>query len=340
MVTQQLPGTPIRELRSGITVLRYPPGSRFTVDALSGGAFAGADVVCLFGVGHDPTGKWWEPVLSAPIAPSGVRLLKVGTDGDIPLRRIPPPMYRQLDGVLCQTPQISLEAQAVGVPAQACFSIRNGIDMHGWHHELPARVDARRELDIHTQAFVVLGLGRFTVRKRFGDLIRAFDDFACGLSVSVQPELLLHGSDFGQEDGEETALRELAQLVSGRVRFVSPSVDARVSLAATDIMVTLSEREGAPNVFIEAFMTDRPVVASDLPGHRIYVQEQQQGLLVPVGDHAAAVAAIRQLHDDPAGREVMGASAAAAAMRFDIGITSHDYLRAFASARRRTGANR
>lgn len=330
MVTQQLPGTPIREQRSGITVLRYPIGSGlFTAEAAVDGVFTEASVVCLFGVGHDRLARWWGPVLDAPVAADGVRLLKVGTDDDIPLR-----MYRQLDGVLCQTPRIASDAEAVGIPARACFPVRNGLDIDKWRNGTPSKSDARQELDVRDDAFVVVGLGRFTLRKRFGDLIQAFGAFADSLNYSGQPELVLHGSDFGQDDGDEVGLRTFARRARHPIRFIPPSIDVRVSLAAADVMVTLSEREGAPNIFIEAFATGRPVVASDLPGHRMYVRNQVHGLLVPVGDHAAA-AALAQLHDNPARREAMGACAAAAASHFDIRITSQDYLSAFTASRSR-----
>lgn len=336
MVTQQLPSTPIREQRSGITVLRYPIGpGLFTAEAATDGVFTGADVVCLFGVGHDRLARWWGPVLEAPIAAGGVRLLKVGTDGDIPLRGIAHRMYRQLDGVLCQTSRIASEAEAVGIPARACFPVRNGLDIDKWRNGMPSKSDARRELDVHGDAFVVVGLGRFTLRKRFGDLIQAFDAFAHSLNGTGRPQLVLHGSDFGQDDGDEAGLRTLARRARYPSRFIPPSIDARVSLTAADVMVTLSERKGAPNIFIEAFATGRPVVASDLPGHRMYVRNQEHGLLVPVGDHAAAAAALAQLHDNPVRREAMGSSAAAAASHFDIRITSQDYLSAFTTSRRR-----
>lgn len=333
MVTQQLPRTLIREQLRGIEVLRYP--GLFTAEAVGDGVFSGADAVCFFGVGHDRLARWWGPALEAPIAADGVHLLKVGTEGDIPRRGIPHHMYRQLDGVLCQTSRIAAEAKAVGVPQRACFPVRNGLDLDRWRDGMPSKSDARREMGIPSKAFVILGLGRFTLRKRFGDLIQAFVDFARGVKSSGWSELVLHGSDFGQDDGEEAHLRVLARRAGHPVRFIPPSVDARLSLAAADVMVTLSEREGAPNIFIEAFATGRPVVASDLPGHRVYVANQQQGLLVPVGNLAAAAAALRHLHDDQTRREAMGAVAATTASHFDITITSQDYLRAFVTSRRR-----
>jgi glycosyltransferase involved in cell wall biosynthesis len=343
MVTQRLPDTAGREYRRGIEIHRFPAvdGHPFTAVAADDGLYADADVVCMFGVGHDPRARWWLPVLDASLASHGVRLLKVGTDGDISQRGIPAELYRRLEGVLCQTTAIAREAQAVGVPADACYPVRNGLPLRQWTAGQPTRSDARRELSIADTAYVVLGLGRFTHRKRFPELVAAFATFASEADVPAGragPVLLLHGSDFGQDDGEEPALRARVAALgpSFDVRFVPPTIASAVSLAATDVMVTLSEREGAPNVLVEALASSRPVVASDLPGHRVYIQDGRQGLVVPLGDTAAAAAALARLHDCPQQRSRMGEHAHTTAIHFDIARTCRDYLRAFAHARSRT----
>jgi len=119
LVTRLLPGTSARTRHEGVDVWRYPDdgAAPFTAHAAAEAMFADADAVCLFGVGDDPDAKWWRPVLDARLADHGVRLLKVGTEGDITLRRISPTLYQRLDGVLCQTPGIAVEAQSVGIAA-------------------------------------------------------------------------------------------------------------------------------------------------------------------------------------------------------------------------------
>jgi glycosyltransferase involved in cell wall biosynthesis len=338
VITQQLPGTCRYERRSQIDLRRYPTsGSRtFTAAAAADGAFSDADVVCLFGIGHDPTAAWWMPVLDAHLADRGVRLLKVGADGDIPQRGISVDRYRRLDGVLCQTPVIAAEAQEVGLAGHACYPVRNGLSLAQWVADLPDIAEARHQLAVRPDAFVVVGLGRFTQRKRFADLVSAFTAMAAKeTGESARPVLLLHGSDFGQSDGVEAALRSQVESVGvwADVRFVTPDVDPRVTLAAADAMACLSEREGAPNVFIEAFASGCPVVASDLPGHRVYADDGIHGRIVPVGDIRAASAAFDSLWRDRAGRLRMAEAARGAATNFDIAQTSIDYLRAFADAR-------
>lgn len=346
MVTQQLSGTAPQEMRSGITVHRFPDraardGKSFTAHAADAGVFAGAGVVCLFGVGHDPTADWWQPILDTTLALGGVRLLKIGTEGDISIRGIPPDLYQRLDGVLCQTPGIAAEARAIGITATDCHPVRNGLNVAEWTRGLPSRADARRVLRVPDDAFVVAAIGRFTHRKRFGDLIRAYVEFARRVAKVPAPVLLLHGSDFGQDDGEEAALRTLtADLPTwADVRFLAPSPDVRATLAACDVAASLAVREGAPNVFIETFAAARPMIATDLPGHRVYVRDGVHGLLVPVGISdetiAATTFALTTLYGDPSRCASMGVAARRRADNFDIARTVQDYLCAFSNARSR-----
>jgi len=50
-----------------------------------------------------------------------------------------------------------------------------------------------------------------------------------------------------------------------------------------------------------------PVVASDIPGLRAVVGNEEAGLLFPRGDSEAAAAAVMQLVNDPRLREGLGA---------------------------------
>jgi glycosyltransferase involved in cell wall biosynthesis len=341
IVTQLGPSGVRMAQPTGLTVHRYEAGTDFTSSAAEAGQFDGADVLCVFGVGNDPAAAWWRPVLDARLAHHGVRLLKPGTDGDVTRAQIPGSMYIRFDGVLCQTRRIASEAQALGVPSGSCFAVRNGLDVETWRDALPSQQDARLLLALPDAGFVVLDLGRFIRRKRFPDLLRSFARFASESRPPRRgdepPVLLLHGSGFARVDSDEAELRGLAKrlMPSADVRFVPPTVDPRLTLAAADVLAVLSEREGAPNVFVEAFASKRPVIATDLVGHRVYVHHGREGLLVPVGDQGAVVASLRRLHDQPGLLSHMSRAAFVAAAHFDVSSTAGDYLHAFTTSRQR-----
>lgn len=100
----------------------------------------------------------------------------------------------------------------------------------------------------------------------------------------------------------ETALKELAsELGLGeRVRFTGFVSDEErdALLAKTRVCVCPSEKEGWGLTVIEANCYGTPVVASDAPGLTESVRDGETGLLVPVGDVDANVAAVASLLED------------------------------------------
>jgi len=71
-------------------------------------------------------------------------------------------------------------------------------------------------------------------------------------------------------------------------------------LAATDVMVTTSVKEGLPQVILQALAMERPVVASRVGAIPEVVVHEETGLLCPAADVGAFVAAVRRFLSDPA----------------------------------------
>jgi glycosyltransferase involved in cell wall biosynthesis len=92
----------------------------------------------------------------------------------------------------------------------------------------------------------------------------------------------------------------------GIVRFIGPVDDVRPYLAAADVVVLPSYREGIPRAAMEAAATGRPVAAYDVRGVREVI-DPDTGLLAPRGDTAALAAVVAGLLDDPERRRRLGA---------------------------------
>ena len=73
------------------------------------------------------------------------------------------------------------------------------------------------------------------------------------------------------------------------------------------VVVPTMYGEGVPTVLLEAAASGRPVVASDTPGCREFVEDGVNGLLVPPGDAMALALAIERLATNPPLRAEMGA---------------------------------
>jgi glycosyltransferase involved in cell wall biosynthesis len=95
---------------------------------------------------------------------------------------------------------------------------------------------------------------------------------------------------------EETILTWQA---AGLVKWLGHVDDMPKLLAAADIVVLPSYREGLPKTLIEAASCAKPLITTDVPGCREVVTHGVDGLLVPIRDARALARAIARLQDDP-----------------------------------------
>jgi glycosyltransferase involved in cell wall biosynthesis len=76
--------------------------------------------------------------------------------------------------------------------------------------------------------------------------------------------------------------------------------------------------EGVPKILIEAAASGRPIVATDIPGCRVAVEDGISGVLVAQQDPQALADALRALIENPSLRAKMGkAGRALAESKFD-----------------------
>ena len=120
----------------------------------------------------------------------------------------------------------------------------------------------------------------------FFELARALSDRA--KFVHVGP---------AESDQSDAISAEEISSASKDVSFVGAAQDIRPYLAAADIVVLPSYREGIPRVAMEASAAGRPVVAYDVRGVREVI-DPQSGLLVPRGDTTALISLVADLLGD------------------------------------------
>ncbi len=113
----------------------------------------------------------------------------------------------------------------------------------------------------------------------------------------------------------------------GPVRHLGFHEDVQNWIAASDLVVLPSYREGLPRTLLEAASMGKALVATDVPGCREIVRQDENGLLVPAGDSRALAEAIRRLLADPELRETFGrASRRIAVEEFDISRVVERYI--------------
>jgi len=120
----------------------------------------------------------------------------------------------------------------------------------------------------------------------------------------------------GPEHARLAAAIEAAGL-SDRVRLAGPATHAELPdrYAEADVVVVPSvvdqsgDRDGLPNVVLEAMASGRPLVASAVAAIPTAVAHRRTGLLVPPGDPAALAGALTELATAPELRARLGAAA-------------------------------
>ena len=93
----------------------------------------------------------------------------------------------------------------------------------------------------------------------------------------------------------------------GFVEFLGPTDDVPKHLAACDLLLLPSFREGIPRAAMEAAAAGRPVVGYDVRGMREVIPPAS-GLLAPRGDTAALIELVSELVDDADRRAAVGQS--------------------------------
>lgn len=82
------------------------------------------------------------------------------------------------------------------------------------------------------------------------------------------------------------------------VYFMGFRTDVTNVIAQTDVMVLSSLWEGFPLTPIEVFSVKKTLVATDVPGTMEIVQDNNNGLIVPMKDPAAIAKGVRRLYED------------------------------------------
>ena len=113
----------------------------------------------------------------------------------------------------------------------------------------------------------------------------------------------------------EAELRQLAT-ASGLqdVTFVGQQPPAAIVswMKAADVLVLPSLSEGRPVVVLQAMAAGLPVVASDIPGTRDLVAQDQTGFLFPARSPEGLAECLAKAHDDPEARIRVARAASAA----------------------------
>ncbi|MGD9511853.1 MAG: glycosyltransferase family 4 protein [Geminicoccaceae bacterium] len=204
----------------------------------------------------------------------------------------------------------------IGAPEERVIVLPNGVDLDLFRplDHVPTRQS--RDLRSH----VILSVGNLIPLKGHDLVIEA-------LRRLPEHRLLIVGE--GPERGSLERMAEKLH-VSSRVTLLGPLPHGRMPAVygAADVLILASEREGWPNVLLEALACGTPVVATNVGGIPEIVSSHEAGRILPERSPAAIVGAVMALLADPPSRAAVRRHAEA----FSWDATTQGQLRIFRSA--------
>jgi glycosyltransferase involved in cell wall biosynthesis/GT2 family glycosyltransferase len=224
----------------------------------------------------------------------------ISTTHLLPARKLRPDlgqslMNRVVDHTIAVSPAIAERLVAeLRLDPRRVQVILNGINERDDIQELDS--ETRRLLDTKP---LVLAVGRLEPQKGFGDLVAV-----AALLPSIH--IVIVGEGALRADLEDHAAR---LGVANRVHLLGQRDDLRAIMAEADIVAMPSRAEGLPLALLEAMAAGKPIVAADIPGIDVAMEDGKTGLLVPSGSVPAIADAIERLLGAPALAAAYGAEA-------------------------------
>ena len=188
---------------------------------------------------------------------------------------------------------------------------------HGLDFARFPRADARPAVSENAPVRIV-SVGRLVAKKGYDDLL----DALAVLDIDWRLEHI-GGGELAAALHSRAERLGIADRIDWRGR--QPQSEVRTLLAQADIFVLASkiapdgDRDGLPNVLLEAQSMGIACVATDAAGIPELITHDETGLLVRPGDPAALAGALRALATDPARRATLAAAGARSVReRFDM----------------------
>ncbi len=210
-------------------------------------------------------------------------------------------VFAASDAISACSDDLRTRAIALGAPAGRSRLIPYGVDPQQFAPIPGARAALRHRLGLAPDTPLVLALGRLVYKKGFTYLIDAAPAI-----LTAHPEariVIAGGGDLAGDLERQVAALGLA----GRVLLPGPVARDLVPLyfsgadvfALPSIVDQSGNVDGLPNSLLEAMASGAAVVASNVAGVPLAVQNGRNGLLVPPKEPAALAGAVIRLLDSP-----------------------------------------
>ncbi len=238
--------------------------------------------------------------------------------------------FRRFTYIFANSTPLRQELAAWHISPDRTTLLPSFVDTHAIRPPSPEeRALAREALGIAPEQPVLATIARISINKGHRYMIEAMvairEQFPDALYlVPGEGDMAWHG-----DGGLRGELERMAQGLGlgEQVRFLGYMPDVRPVLAAADLVVSPSLREGMQVSLIEAMAAATPIVATAVGGTPDAVADGETGLLVPPADPSAlAEAVIRLLHNPETMRRMGAAGRIRAEHNFDNRAVANQVL--------------
>jgi len=123
----------------------------------------------------------------------------------------------------------------------------------------------------------------------------------------------------GNGESEQKLKKAVNELMlQDKVSFLGFRRDVPELLAASDVFILTSRREGLPKALMEAMAVGLPIIATDVRGNRDLVKSGENGYLVSLDDAEQTAIAIERLIDSEDLRRSMGEKSKELVKQYDL----------------------
>ncbi len=181
-------------------------------------------------------------------------------------------------------------ALKAGLAGSKVFILPNVVDLASFDHKFERQTlspDAPNEL-------IALAVARLIPVKRLDLFLRALS-----LARNSEPELSGVIAGDGPERENLQHLADELGLSGEDVNFLGLRDDIPNILNRADLLVLTSDREGFPNVLIEAMAAGLPVITTPAGEAATIVQDRETGFVVPFDDAVILADRMIELRDEP-----------------------------------------
>jgi len=178
-----------------------------------------------------------------------------------------------------------------------------GVDLQRFRPDQNVRQSLRAEFGFGNEIPVFVFVGRMVRDKGVFDLVKGF---AMVNVLNPHWELWMVGPD---EDGLQVDLSRQAEILGANIRWLGRSFTPERYMAAADVFVLPSYREGFGSAIIEAAACATPTIAYKIDGVMDAVVDGRTGVLIDKGDVSGFAQAMKDLGNSPDKRIRLGQAA-------------------------------